>query len=828
MKRLILTVVTTIIVFTTTTAQNLLGYVAADDMNHWVDSVMKQMTDDEKLGQLIMPLYYMPEFNAVNKATIEKEMKQYHLGGILFSKGTRKSQTMFVEYAQKQSKQINHLPLLIAADAEWGSAMRLKDGIRFPKNAELATIDPAVRDSLMYQYGVAMAQECHDLGIHISFAPVLDINSNPKNPVIGTRSFGADPLVVTSCGLSYAAGLEDGGIMAVAKHFPGHGDTDQDSHKTLPLLKHDAQRMRTFEMKPFEYFSRAGYGGVMTAHLEVPSLEPTKGMPATASNKIITDELRNRIGFQGLVFTDGLAMEGARKYPDICVKALNAGVDILLQPTPIADCWASLKKAIQKGTLKKRTIEEKCRRVLQWKYALIIAPERQKLLYPMALPAMSPQKTAEDLFAWVKQGNKQNAALMATNFVDPTEANASLASSNSTQPAIATQPEVPTPEVHAPKEVGMNATVLAQIDQLALDAVKQRATPGCQILVARKGKVVYNKCFGTLAPAGVNADLEPYATIKVNHQTRYDLASISKAAATVPAVMLAMKEYKLNLKDKVTKWLPELKGTAYRNVTLQDLLYHESGLRDGYLFYKYYEQPSLQLRDEKMIKVIAGLKPKKKQGQYLYSCLNFVLLRYIVERLSEQRIDQYLQQRLGTFYGDQLCFNPLEHDVPLNQIAPTEVDEAIRHQLVHGTVHDEIGAWAMGIEGNSGLFGSATSLARLLIMLSNDGAEGGKQYIDKEICHQFITQRSTRSRRGLGFDRQTAHGDKNPNMAEVCSPQTWGHTGFTGTCFWVDPKYDLVYIFLSNRICPSRTPNLLGKEGYRTRIQEIVYQSIEK
>lgn len=828
MKRLILTVVTTIIVFATTTAQNLLGYVAADDMNHWVDSLMKQMTDDEKLGQLIMPLYYMPEFNAVNKATIEKEMKQYHLGGILFSKGTRKSQTMFVEYAQKQSKQINHLPLLIAADAEWGSAMRLKDGVRFPKNAELATIDPAVRDSLMYQYGVAMAQECHDLGIHISFAPVLDINSNPKNPVIGTRSFGADPLVVTSCGLSYAAGLEDGGIMAVAKHFPGHGDTDQDSHKTLPLLKHDAQRMRTFEMQPFEYFSRAGYGGVMTAHLEVPSLEPTKGMPATASNKIITDELRNRIGFQGLVFTDGLAMEGARKYPDICVKALNAGVDILLQPTPIADCWASLKKAIQKGTLKKRTIEEKCRRVLQWKYALIIAPERQKLLYPMALPAMSPQKTAEDLFAWVKQGNKQNAALMATNFVDPTEANASLASSNSSQPAIATQPEVPTPEVHAPKEVGMNATVLAQIDRLALDAVKQGATPGCQILVARKGKVVYNKCFGTLAPAGVNADLEPYATIKVNHQTRYDLASISKAAATVPAVMLAMKEYKLNLKDKVTKWLPELKGTAYRNVTLQDLLYHESGLRDGYLFYKYYEQPSLQLRDEEMIKVIAGLKPKKKQGQYLYSCLNFVLLRYIVERLSEQRIDQYLQQRLGTFYGDQLCFNPLEHDVPLNQIAPTEVDEAIRHQLVHGTVHDEIGAWAMGIEGNSGLFGSATSLARLLIMLSNDGAEGGKQYIDKEICHQFITQRSTRSRRGLGFDRQTAHGDKNPNMAEVCSPQTWGHTGFTGTCFWVDPKYDLVYIFLSNRICPSRTPNLLGKEGYRTRIQEIVYQSIEK
>lgn len=828
MKRLLLTAVTATILIATATAQNLLGYVAAADMNHWVDSVMKQMTDDEKLGQLIMPLYYMPDFNATNKATIEKEMKQYHLGGILFSKGTRQSQKQFVDYAQKQSQKVNHLPLLIAADAEWGSAMRLKDGIRFPKNGELATIDPSVRDSLMYQYGVAMAQECHDLGIHVSFAPVLDINSNPKNPVIGTRSFGADPMVVISCGLSYAAGLEDGGIMAVAKHFPGHGDTDQDSHKTLPLLNHDANRMRSFEMKPFEYFSRAGYGGVMTAHLEVPSLEPTKGMPATASSKIITGELRNRIGFQGLVFTDGLAMEGARKYPDISVKALNAGADILLQPTPIADSWASLKKAIQKGTLKKKTIEEKCRRVLQWKYALIIAPDRQKLLYPVALPATTPKKTAESLYAWVKNGNKQNASLLASNYVDPTEANASLAASKEKEHPAIVQLEVPEPKVFAPKEVGMNARVLDQIDQLALDAVKLGATPGCQILVARKGKIVYNKCFGTLAPAGVNAELEPYAQIKVNHQTRYDLASLSKATATTPAMMLAMKEYKLNLKDKVTKWLPELKKTSYANVTLQDLLYHESGLRDGYQFWKYYEQPSLQLRDTEMLQVIAGLKPKKKQGQYLYSDLNFVLLRYIVERLSGQRLDQYLQQRLTPFYDDQLCYSPLDHGIPLSMIAPTEVDETVRHRVIHGTVHDETGAWAMGVEGNSGLFGSATSLARLLMLIANAGAEDGKQYIDKDICRQFITQRSAHSRRGLGFDRQVARGDKNPNMSESCSSQTWGHTGFTGNCFWVDPKYDLVYIFLSNRVCPSRSPNLLGKEGYRIRIQDLVYQSIEK
>lgn len=824
MKRFLLTVICTISMISTATAQNLLGYVAADDMNHWVDSVMNKLTDDEKLGQLIMPLYYMPEFTSANKATIEKEMKAYHLGGILFSKGTRRSQQLFVDYAQKQSQKVNHLPLLIAADAEWGSAMRLKDGVRFPKNAELANIVPSVRDSLLYQYGLAMAQECHDLGIHVSFAPVLDINSNPKNPVIGTRSFSADPSVVISCGLSYSAGLEDGGVMAVAKHFPGHGDTDQDSHKVLPLLKHDANRMRSFEMKPFEYFSRAGYGGIMTAHLEVPSIEPTKGMPATASKNILTDELRNRIGFRGLVFTDGLAMEGAKNYPDICEKALNAGVDILLQPTPIDKCWESLKKAIKKGTLKKKTIEEKCRRVLQWKYALIIAPQRQELLFPVAQPAATPQETAESLYAWVKSGDPKNATLLASNYVDPTEANAMLPTQQ--HKASIPQKVVPVPKTFDPKEVGMNAKTLAKIDDLALQAIANGATPGCQILVARKGKVVYNKCFGTLAPAGVDPRLDPYAGVQVNHETLYDLASISKAAATVPAVILAMKEHNLNLKDKITKWLPEIKGTAYRNITLQDLLYHESGLRDGYLFYKYYEQPSLELRDTEMLNVIAGLKPKKKQGQYLYSCLNFVLLRYIIERVTNQRLDDYLQQHLGTFFNNQLCFTPLEKGIELSQIAPTEIDDVARHQLVHGTVHDEIGAWAMGVEGNSGLFGSATALARLLTMISNDGVEDGTQYLDKEICHQFTTQRSTRSRRGLGFDRQVAKGEKNPNMAEECSPRTWGHTGFTGTCFWVDPKYDLIYIFLSNRICPARDPNKLGKEGYRTRIHSLIYQSI--
>lgn len=812
MKRLLLAVFT-LLYLSTATAQNLLGYVAADDMKHWVDSVMKTLSADQRLGQLIMPLYYMPEYNAANRAVIDKEMKQYNLGGILFSKGTRQSQTQFVEYSQGLSQKQTGLPLLIAADAEWGTVMRLKDGIRFPMNKDLATIAPQIRDSMLYQYGLAMAEDLHSLGIHISFAPVLDINSNPKNPIIGARSFGADQKVVTACGLSYASGLEDGGIMAVAKHFPGHGDTDVDSHKQLPLLSHSAERMRTFEMQPFHDFSRAGFGGIMTAHLEVPSLEPTKNMPATASAKILTDELRKRMGFNGLVFTDGLAMEGARKYPDICVKALNAGVDILLQPTPIADCWKSLKAAIKKGTLKQQTIDEKCRRVLQWKYALIIAPQRHRLLYPTVKPAATPQQTADRLYALVKEGNAGNASLLAEKgFKDPTEAN--------TKADIAA--------INAEAKAASQKTPFDGIDAMAIQAIRNGAMPGCQVLVAHKGKIVYNKSFGTLAPVdGNDNSLDWLSGVQVNDQTLYDLASISKIAATVPAMILAMKEYNLKLTDKATKWLPELKGTPYAKVSLQELLYHESGLREFHPFYKDFPEITPEVREEGMITTIAGLKPRRKQGTYLYSCLNFVLLRYIIERISGQRLDTYLQQRLDPFFNDQLCFNPLDRGIDRSQIAPTEVDNEIRGRLIHGTVHDEIGEWAQGIEGNSGLFGTATGLARILLLMANDGAEDGKQWLDKDLTHQFTTQRSTRSRRGLGFDRQTTKSD-NPNIPAACSPQTWGHTGFTGTCCWVDPKYDLVYIFLSNRVCPTRENKAWSSSGIRSRIQSHIYDVISQ
>lgn len=817
---------------TSLSAQNMLERVNAEEMAAWADEQMSKMSPEERLGQLIMPLYIKPEPTEADLRAIRQDIHDNHFGGIVLSKGTIDSHALLVNHIQQVAQDEGLPQMMICIDGEWGLNMRLKDAIKYPKNLALGQINADVRDEMMYLYGREVARQCRLLGIHVNFAPVLDVNSNPKNPVIGSRSFSADPEVVSLAAVSYAKGLEDGGVLSVGKHFPGHGDTKSDSHKTLPLQGKSIEAMNKTELPPFQTFIDAGLGGIMTAHLDIPALAEKKGMPATVSKRIITNVLRNTMHFNGLVFTDGLAMKGATMYKDVCVCALIAGNDILLQPTPQKAQMESLRNALKKGykgnghklTAKefKQLVDEKCRRVLMWKYALGLN---------------NPQTIDTDLLA--ERVNTPNAYKMKDELerlsgnpllsdYDPTlqnQFNDEALVAEVTEAAESFDFPVPPLSLPtaAPAEVGMDANALGAISTLAEQAVSTGATPGCQVLVARHGKVVYDQTFGTL---GGSKEQNRYADLPVTAETMYDLASVSKAVGTVPAIMMLINEHDLKLKDRITRWLPELKGTRYAKVTLQDLLYHESGFQAGYFFYKLTDAPDSVFRSDDMIQKIATLKPKRKQGQYLYSCLNFVLLRYIIERVSGERLDHYLQNRLPDFYGPWLCFNPLEQGVPLAGIAPTEQDDVVRHRFVHGTVHDETGAWALGVEGNSGLFGSAEALAPLLQMLHNDGELNGRQYLPRQLCHQFVTQRSTRSRRGLGFDRQTTSCD-NPNIAPESSVQTWGHTGFTGTCFWVDSQNDLIYIFLSNHICPTRENKLLRTENYRTRIHSAIYKAIK-
>lgn len=335
-------------------------------MTHWVDSVFKTLTTEEQLAQLIMPIVYPSQDTQAIKRE-EQRFSKFKWGGILYQKGLMAHQLIM----NKRLQQTNSIPLLIALDGEWGLYMRLKDAPRFPRNLGLGLAGDA---QILYEYGREIARECRLMGIHVNFAPTVDVNINPLNPVIGSRSFGSTPSVVSQLSEAYALGLEDGGVLSVAKHFPGHGDTSEDSHKTLPIVQATRKRLELVELAPFKHYINSGLGGIMTAHLRVPALE-NRSIPSSLSPNVCTDLLKKDLGFQGLIFTDGLEMEGVQTQSlgDIGVAALLAGNDILLGPASPEAQLNNLVLAYWDGRLPAKLIEEKVRKVLAYKYRLIIS-----------------------------------------------------------------------------------------------------------------------------------------------------------------------------------------------------------------------------------------------------------------------------------------------------------------------------------------------------------------------------------------------------------------------------------------------------------------------
>ena len=329
--------------------------------NRWVDSIYNNLALEEKIGQLIT-VWVATQYGDDEIKHISKLIEDYKLGGLIFSLGDIKSQAKAINKFQKQSK----VPLLISMDAEWGIGMRLDDGFSFPYNMTLGAIE---NDSLIYQVGKRIGFHAKRLGVQINFAPVVDINTNPANPIIGFRSFGEDKYNVSNKALNYLKGMHHHGIMGAAKHFPGHGDTETDSHLTLPTIGFSKDRIKEVELYPFKKLIENGLDGIMTAHLNIPSLDKNK--VSTLSKKVINNLLIDDLGFKGLVITDALDMKAIvdfskGDYPD--VSALNAGNDLLLMPTDVAKSIKELKKAIQKNKISNKTLEKAVKKNLMAKY----------------------------------------------------------------------------------------------------------------------------------------------------------------------------------------------------------------------------------------------------------------------------------------------------------------------------------------------------------------------------------------------------------------------------------------------------------------------------
>jgi CubicO group peptidase (beta-lactamase class C family) len=417
------------------------------------------------------------------------------------------------------------------------------------------------------------------------------------------------------------------------------------------------------------------------------------------------------------------------------------------------------------------------------------------------------------------------------------------------------------PTLHSPGDLGMNASILARIDSIVNDGIKSRAFPGCQVLVLKDGKTAYDKCFG-------NYTYE--AGQKVKPTTMYDLASLSKTTGTLLAIMKLYDNGKLKLDDKASAYLTFLRGTDKENITITELLFHESGLPASLPFHRlaiekkktpsflystkykntvigpvfqYKEDwaskiPSneftLQVSDsfylhnrfhKAAMQMIADTPLRSKT--YVYSCVNFILLKEIAEAINGMPMDVFLEKE---FYAplklSSMAYLPLRTHKK-DEIAPTLKKDYLRNGVIQGFVHDPDAAFLGGVSGNAGLFATARDVATVYQMILNKGEMDGKQYLSAETCRIFTTTTSASGRRGLGYDKPVPTNLKS-NPCCIAAPQAvYGHTGYTGTCCWVDPVNNLVYVFLSNRTYPNDGINKLARMGIRPKIQEVIYQSLK-
>lgn len=959
----------------------------------WVDSVMGRMSLQEKVGQLLMATV-PAKVDKINQKQIRDLVKKQKIGGLLFAEGTAEEQVILTNLAQKVAK----TPLLIAFDGEWGLSMRLDDMPDFPRNAALGCI---VNDELIEAYGREVARELRMLGVHVNFAPVADVNTNPLNPVINVRSFGENPVRVAKKVQAYGRGLESGGVLAVTKHFPGHGDTDLDSHKALPVLRHDWGRLDSIELYPFRQAVRAGLGGVMVGHLQVPAIEADSLLPASLSHTIVTDVLKEKIGFKGLVFTDALDMRGVTGVANYRVKALKAGNDVLLVQSETEEALAELMTALKQGDLTEEEINMHCRKVLACKYQLGLRTKPAKLqvsglshricseealglasrLRKEAVTVLNnyfgmlPLKAAADgqniavlsmgtssadsafVAAMERRGvdcfrlpwnateeegtavcrklaayDRVLVSIAGVNYVSEADVHflenldlraplayvfftpyrllplltPALAKANAIVLAHSAESDLQRhvadmlfaeegacgrlsmrigrlfpagtgcdilpgmkPVDTMPDDYGMKSYVLQGIDEIAQKGVKAGAYPGCRILIWKEGKTVYDKGFGSHSYLDTTA---------VRSTDLFDLGALTKTTATLLAVMKLYDEGRLKLEDKVSSYLSFLKNTDKRNITIRQLLLHESGLPPYIRFYMEAIDPhsvhgpyaqswkdqwhqtqvsehSYYCSDFKFKKgLMAGEKSgiyalpvadgmwlntkfkdiilreiarcKLERQRYVESELGFILLQQVIEHITQLPLDLYVAKEFYAPMGLQhTLFCPLDK-FEKSAVMPTAFNDFLRRQNLCGYVHDEAAAFLGGVAGHAGLFSTASDVAAIHQMLLDGGVWHNKRFLSEATCRLFTTEKSLISRRGLGFDKPDVSIVKRSPCAPSAPEAVYGQVGFTGTCAWVDPESRTVYVFLSNRMCPDVWNTKLGDMDIMTDIQELIFNSL--
>lgn len=949
-----------VMAFQNTPVQQVKNVSVPVETNVWVDEQLASMSLREKIGQFFMVAAYSGKDEAHHKE-IDSLITKDKVGGIIFFQGNKENLKASIKRFQSKAK----IPLLIGMDAEWGASMRLDDAERFPYNYTIGAADDVV---LTERIAEMMGQECRELGIHINFAPVADVNSNPNNPVIGFRAFGENPKKVAAHVEAAVKGMEKQSVLTSIKHFPGHGDTDVDSHLDLPIVNNSYTQIDAIDFFPFRSGIRAGASSVMIGHLNVPALDPS-GTPSSLSALTIQKYLIGELDFKGLIISDALGMKAvADRYGkiDVVAKAFEAGCDILLFPESVGGAIDAIEKKVNKGEISLEEINRRCGKVLMAKHKSIITPKEykkytleeiewtKKALFEKAITVLKnenellPIRRFDQKIVHVTIGNEAPVLDKAMDLVSPirhihfkdgvealkwkdsiTQFDMVITSLHATSVRSANDYGMPSKwrdwmkflspekknivalfgnplvlkencdlsnvqtviigyENHAllqdrmgqlimgtyesegrlpftvttefprgkgekvtsagrlkdsqPEELGISRQKLKKIDEIVERSIAAGAFPGCQIVVAIEGKVIYRKSFGN--------HTYDKTTMPVQNTDIYDIASVTKIAASTLSMMYLESKGQVNLDNQLQDLIPELvEGTRYGPILIKNMMAHQAGLPAWIPFYtktltggqlspeiyasKQSAEFDTQVGENLWIKtgytdqiyadiLATGL----NATTYKYSDIGYYFIKKIVEKKSGKTLDKFVEDEFYKPMGlKYMCYNPLRY-FSKNQITPTENDVIFRKQQVHGFVHDQGAAMMGGVGGHAGLFASASDLAQLMQLFLNKGSFGNENYLAPAVVDRYTgCQFCPTNRRGAGFDKPTINRVGGTACSAV-SLSSFGHSGFTGTLAWADPEYKVNYVFLSNRVYTDAENWKIVNMNVRTEIQDAIYEAL--
>ena len=896
--------------------------------SNWVASTLKRLSLEAKLGQLIMPAIRGIHLNEASAEfrEVRGQLEKTRVGGYILFEGDIYASAVLIDRLQSLAE----IPLLIGSDFERGSAFRIRRTVPLPWNM---AVGATRSEPWAYRHAQITAHEARSLGVNWIFAPVVDVNNNPANPVINIRSYGEDPQLVGRLAAAFVHGVQEAGVLATAKHFPGHGDTEIDSHLSLPVIRVQRSRLDSIELVPFREVIQAGVMSIMTAHVAVPALENDLRRPASLSAAVLETTLRKELGFRGLVVSDSMRMKGLTQgywSGEAAVQAIEAGVDVLLDPPDAAVVFGALLEAVKAGRLSEARVDRSVERILHAKAWLGLSRKKrvnfrhlaQKINAPalhdqaqqladasvtlvkdqfsqlpldvrdirsahlvvfsatpfpeaagelerqflarvdsLEVDRLSPETALSQLTQALARSKKADLNVIALfaplvtgtgraylssrlsdwlNGLVQTKPSSLLISLGNPYliqqfPSVATYlctyshvatsqtaavkalfGEIPlTGELPvsipgvAERSTGLKREPLSMLlEKSRLDGSDQaqartltlrkdlqevvrhfigvQAFPGASMAVGYRGKLLVHQGYGRL-DYGSNSPSAKTDTI-------YDLASLTKVVSTTTLAMQAWERGELDPGERLSRFFPEFSEQNRQQVTLGHLLTHSSGLPAHRPLYKHTCGTRNYLRQ--VLRVPLEYQPGSRS---VYSDLGFILLGGILEMISGQSLDSLARERIFRPLGmHQTCFQPKFRLKP--RIAPTEHDPW-RKRLLRGEVHDE-NTFAMGgVAAHAGLFGTAGDLAVFCQSLLNGGVYNHRRIVKRSTLEIF-TRRQPQppaSSRALGWDtpsRRSSAGSK-------LSRRSFGHTGFTGTSLWIDPRRQLFIVFLTNRVHPS-------------------------